>query len=101
MNYEDKFGGLGICVDGTYGNQNEITSYSFDGKNYEYTIKYTIYDVFGLDKNDISDPNRLMQFGILHLFRYWYILQHYDKYNGDYKPFITYISFEETMKGKI
>lgn len=99
--YEDKFSGLGICVDGTYGNQFEITSYKFDGVNYEYTIKYTIYDVFGLDENDISDEDRLMDFGILAGFRAWYILQHYDEYGGNYKPFITYIEFEETIQGNI
>jgi hypothetical protein len=41
--FEDKFGGLGICVDGTYGNQFEITSYKVEGNSYEYTIKHTIY----------------------------------------------------------
>ena len=99
--YEDKFGGLGICVDGTYGNQFEITSYKCDGINYEYTIKYTIYDIFGLDTEDISNPDRLIQFGTLQMFRSWYILQHWDKYDGNYKPFITYIEFEETISGKL
>ena len=99
--YEDKFSGLGICVDGTYGNQFEITSYKFDGVNYEYTIKYTIYDIFGLDENDISNEDRLMDFGIFAGFRAWYILQHYDEYGGNYKPFITYIEFEETIQENI
>lgn len=30
--YSDKFSGLGICVDGLYGNEIEITSYKFDGQ---------------------------------------------------------------------
>ena len=96
--YEDKFGGLGICVDGTYGNQIEITSYKIENNNYEYKIRYTIYDIFGLDDNDIEGDERI-SFGLLAMFRYWYILQHYDKYDGDYKPFITYIVFEETISG--
>ncbi len=99
--YDDIFGGLGICVDGTYGNQFEITSYKFDGKNYEYTIKYTVFDIFGLDSDDIANSDRLMQFGILAGFRSWYILQHYNEYNGEYKPFITTIEFEETVSGQI
>lgn len=99
--YDDVFGGLGICVDGTYGNQFEITAYKFDGKNYEYTIKYTIFDIFGLDSDDIANSDRLMQFGILLGFRSWYILQHYNEYNGEYKPFITTIEFEETISGQI
>jgi uncharacterized protein (TIGR03034 family) len=99
--YDDIWGGLGICVDGTYGNQIDITSYKFDGVNYEYTVKYTIYDIFGLDNDDISHPDRLMQFGLIQGFRSWYILQHWDAYNFKYKPYITYIEFEETIKGSI
>jgi len=99
--YDDIWGGLGICVDGTYGNQIDITSYKFDGGNYEYTVKYTIYDIFGLDNDDISHPDRLMQFGLIQGFRSWYILQHWDAYNFKYKPYITYIEFEETIKGSI
>ncbi len=99
--YDDIWGGLGICVDGTYGNQIDITSYKFDGVNYEYTVKYTIYDIFGLDNDDISHPDRLMQFGLIQGFRSWYILQHWDACNFKYKPYITYIEFEETIKGSI
>ncbi len=99
--YDDIWGGLGICVDGTYGNQIYITSYKFDGVNYEYTVKYTIYDIFGLDNDDISHPDRLMQFGLMQGFRAWYIIQHWDAYNFKYKPYITYIEFEETIKGSI
>lgn len=99
--YEDVFGGLGMCVDGTYANQFEITSYKFNGVDYEYNIKYTIYDIYGLEGSDISDPDRLFQFGTFQGFRFWYILQHYDKYNGKYKPFITTIEFEETIKGVV
>lgn len=97
--FDEIWKGLGICVDGTYGNQFEITSYKVENNNYKYTIKYTIYDIFGLDENDIEGDGRLIEFGILQMFRYWYILQHYDKYDGDYKPFITYIVFEETVSG--
>lgn len=99
--YDDKFTGLGMCVDGTFGNRIEITSYSFDGNTYSYKIRYTIYDVFGLDDGDIHNPDRLLDFGVLRLFKYWYILQHYDKYDGKYKPFITYICFEEEVEGTI
>ena len=97
--FDEIFDGLGICVDCTYGNQFEITSYKIEGNSYEYTIKYTIYDIFGLDENDVEGEDRLVKFGMLAMFRYWYILQHYDKYDGDYKPFITYVEFEETVGG--
>ena len=53
--YNDYFSGLGICVDGLYGNRIEVTSYEFDGVNYKYTLHFTMYDMFGLDSSDITD----------------------------------------------
>ncbi len=53
--YNDYFSGLGICVDGLYGNRIEVTSYEFDGVNYKYTLHFTMYDIFGLDSSDITD----------------------------------------------
>ena len=49
------FLGLGICVDGLYGNRIEVTSYEFDGVNYKHTLHFTMYDIFGLDSSDITD----------------------------------------------
>lgn len=98
--YDDKLGGLGICVDGIYGSRTEITSYNFDGVNYSYTIKYTLYDIFGLDQKDMEDPDRY-NYDKIKGFRCWYILQHLDFYDGRYQPFITYMQFQETVKGKL
>lgn len=67
----------------------------------QHSFKYTVFDIFGLDCDDIANSDRLMQFGILLEFRSWYILQHYNEYNGEYKPFITTIEFEETINGQI
>ena len=53
--YNDYFSGLGICVDGLYGNRIEVTSYEFDGVNYKHTLHFTMYDIFGLDSSDITD----------------------------------------------
>lgn len=101
--YNDRFTGLGICVDGLYGNKVEETSYKFDGANYKYTMKFTMYDIFGLDSNDITDRyvDYAPPFGMLAGFRSWYIMQHYDKYGGDYQPFITMMEFEKTFEGSI
>ena len=102
--YSDKFSGLGICVDGLYGNEIELTSYKFNGKEYEYTLKFTLYDIYGLDSSDIEEKKaveNVLGFGILAGFRSWYILQHCNLYGGDYQPFITYASFEKTVQGSI
>ena len=102
--YNDYFSGLGICVHGLFGGRVGVTSYEFDGKNYKYTLHFTLYDVFGLDDSDITDSYDdigVAQFGMLFAFRAWYILQHYDKYNGAYKPFITYAEFDRTFEGAI
>ena len=40
-------------------------------------------------------------FGILFGFRSWYILQHWDKYDGDIQPFVTYMEFDKTIEGVI
>ncbi len=42
-----------------------------------------------------------LDYGFLFGFRSWYILQHYDEYGGKNKPFITYMEFEETIRGSI
>ena len=86
------------------GNEIEISSYKFDGINYEYTLKFTMYDIYGLDSADIEENkyvDNVSGFGILAGFRSWYILQHCNLYGGDYQPFITYASFKKTVKGNI
>jgi len=45
---------------------------------------FTYYDVFGVDANDIKGHDQDM-------FKSWYILQHYDKWKGEYIPFIDVV----------
>ena len=100
--FNNALSGLGFCLHGLYGNQIEIVSYKYDGKNYECTLKFTYYDVFGLDSVDIEENSFLgVKFGEKIGFRSWYILQHYEEFDGEVRPFITYITFEETIKGSI
>ena len=96
----DSVNGLGICVHDLYGNRIEITSYKFDGVKYTYTLKFTYFDIFGLEPNDITEAEIAphLKFGYLQEFRAWYILQHYDLYYGKYKPFITYMEFEKQFE---
>ena len=101
--YNDKLKGLGICVDGLFGNRIEVTSYNIDGQSYEYTLRFTMYDIFGLDSADIeaSKYAPFTGFGTLGGFRSWYILQHCNLYEGDYQPYISYMTFEKSFTGTI
>ena len=81
-----------------YGVQIEISSYN--DKTGEYTIRYTYYDIFGLDKEDIEKDgllSRKVPFGKIRGFAEWYVLQHCNDFS-DYKPFLTYMKFEEKRK---
>lgn len=89
----DKVNGLTICVDGLWGNKIEVTSFNLSGNTYTYTLHYTLYDHFGLDQNDVE------KYGPLAGFRSWYVLQHYNEYNGAYRPFLTMIEFDVTVSG--
>ena len=62
-----------------------------------------MYDIFGLNEEDLTDSAAKFapSFGTLFAFRAWYILQHWDKYEGDYKPFITYIEFDKEIEGTV
>lgn len=100
----DYFNGLGICVHGIYGSQIEISSYN--ESTGEYVLKYTFYDIFGLDYEDIEkdgiEIKKLKQLGKIKFgdvtgFSEWYILQHYNRYKK-YKPFLTYVEFEEGLQ---
>lgn len=101
--YNDKLSGLGITVDGLYGNRVEVTKYEQEGNYYKCSIHFTMYDIFGLDDGDITDSYMTFAppFGILAGFRSWYILQHWDKYDGEVKPFITYMEFDKEIEGII
>ncbi|SEP85694.1 conserved hypothetical protein [Lachnospiraceae bacterium RM5] len=91
--YNDKFSGLGICVDGIYGLKIEVTAFNSEDNSYE--LHYTLYDIYGLDETDITDKMYGIPFGVLAGFRSWYILQHFDEYAGDVKPFITCMEFDK------
>jgi len=95
----DLVNGLTICVNDTWGYYVDIADYNFDGKSYSGTIKYTVYDHFGLDAADISEANWFK--GATAQFAAWYVLQHYKECNGKYKPFVTYIEFEVPFSGTI
>ena len=101
--YEDLLSGLKVTIDSFWGHKIEIVSYKkqSDGK-YKVTLKYTFYDHYGLDKEDIEKFGGKKILSAGKGFRAWYILQHYDKYKSKYKPFVTYIEFtQDTIVKKI
>lgn len=91
----DKINGLTMCVNGLWGNEIIVETYSFDGTSYSCKLRFTLYDHFGLDTEDIN------KYGELVGFRDWYILQHFKNYSGAYKPFVTKMSFTKTFSGSI
>ena len=92
---DDKITGLTICINGLWGNQIEVKSYSKNGNNYSGVLSFTLYDHFGLDAADVE------KYGLLGGFRAWYILQHNKEYNGNYKPFVTVVNFDVPFSGTI
>jgi hypothetical protein len=87
---------LAFCIHGTQYARVSITSYSVTGTNYSASLHIVLKDVFGLATDDITRPT-----GWLDGFFSWYVLQHYDGYNGAHKPFITVIEFDTIVSGTL
>ena len=100
---DDYSNGLTICVNDTWGSYIEIKNYQFDGMTFSGTLKYTIYDHFGLDDLDMTGNYGGQSWIVGHLpyFSAWYVLQRYTACNGKYKPFITYIEHEFAFSGNL
>ena len=64
---------------------------------YSGTLRFVFKDNFGLDTMDISSD----KFGILAGFRAWFVLQHYDEYNGKHKPFKTVVTIDYPISGTL
>ena len=54
----------------------------------------------GLDASDLTNGNYI-DYGVIGMFRERYIIQHYEKFEGAHRPYITYIEFDYTFKGEI
>lgn len=70
-----------------------ICNNDFNANTKEFSGKlvFRFYDHFGLDKTDHIDAPGFCD---------WFVLQHYDKFNGKYAPFITEVEFEVDIKGE-
>ena len=92
--YKEYTTGLGITVDSISQCKIELTYFKQDNYAFVAELKYTFYDVYGLDSHDIDT------YGWFPGFNNWFILQHWDEYNGKYQPFLTCIEFEHMIKDR-
>lgn len=90
----DTYRGLTMAVHQWTENTVTLTSLSFDGNAYSGTLQFTFKDNFGLDSGDLDQ-------GYLAGFRSWYILQHYDQYAGNNRPFKTAVTIDYTFSGSL
>ncbi len=95
LDFEDVFKGLTFCIHGWWGAKVEVTSFKKESNNYSGTLKFTLYDHFGLDSTDARS------YSLFNGFKAWYILQHNKEYNGAHKPFVTIIELEESFSGTL
>lgn len=92
----DTFTGLRMAIHGWTESDVDVEMLEvLPNGNYYGRLKFTFVDNFGLDADDIEE------FGQYAGFRSWYILQHYDKYNGKYKPFRTIVTVDYPFFGKL
>lgn len=87
----DTVNGFGITIHGFEGTSIKLSSVKKNGSTYSGTLHFKLWDNFGLDEEDVTDQ---IQWAGL---RSWYILQHYTKFKGKYKPFLTIIEFDEKL----
>ena len=107
----DRMEGLTIALNDTWGFRVTITKYSYhpQTKDVEVTLKFRIIDHFGLDVADIESYGSARKIitknwkaaplanNMAQGFCSWFILQHL----RGYKPFITIMEKEQTLKFKI
>ena len=94
---KDTFSGLTMAIHGWTENTVKLTSYNQNGNEYSGTLQFTFSDNFGLDQADIVKDG----FGAIPGFKSWYILQHYDKYEGRYQPFNVVVTVDYEFSGSI
>lgn len=93
--------GLQIMVNDVWGYKIDVLDYCmFPPDSFTCILKFTLYDHFGLNKEDLFSPgwkNFLKQ--SLAGFRSWFFLQHYNRFDGRFKPFITEMTFTVPLAG--
>jgi Mg-chelatase subunit ChlD len=83
---------LSIAIHQFQGHNITVTNYICNGNTFRGTLQFHFYDHFGLDETDeIIWPG----------FCDWFALQHYDRFNGKYVPFITTVDFTIDFSGTL
>lgn len=94
--WSDRVGGLTITVNDTWGNTVSVKDFSVKDNHFKGVMRVRLYDHFGLDQPDVEKV-----YVNLAGFRSWFVLQHYDEYNGKYKPFVTVMEMDVPFEGKL
>jgi hypothetical protein len=82
---------LGIAIHAFHGQRITLDNYVVEGNTFSGTLVFESYDHFGLDTDDyISWPG----------FSSWFMLQHYDRFDGKYVPPITLVTAEVDINGE-
>ncbi|XRG77295.1 DUF3289 family protein [Rossellomorea sp. GAMAL-10_SWC] len=92
----DRVGGLTITVNDTWGNTITVKNYSVENNHFKGVMRVRLYDHFGLDQPDVEKV-----YVNLAGFRSWFVLQHYDDYDGKYKPFVTVMEMDVPFEGNL
>ncbi|MDR7001393.1 DUF3289 family protein [Neobacillus niacini] len=92
----DNIGGLTITVNDTWGNTVSVKDFSVEQNHFKGVMHVRLYDHFGLDLPDVQK-----KYVNLAGFRAWFVLQHYDKYDGKYKPFVTLMEMDIPIEGEL
>ena len=81
---------LGISIHGWHGHTITLQNYRETSTGFTGTLKFHFYDHFGLDQDD-----EITTVG----FCDWFTLQHYDRFDGLYVPFLTYCDISISISG--
>lgn len=95
--------GMTLCLDNIYGFNIVLKDYHIENGNYSGTLHFKFYDNFGLDLGDVSDQGYSLGalYGRIPGFRAWFTLQHYEKFDNGYEPFINIMEFDIPFSGNI
>jgi hypothetical protein len=93
-NYGAFSNGLGYAIHQWSKLYISISNFRCSQRTYIGTINFTFIDNFGVDSGDIGELKDIVM-----PFSSWYILQHYNKYKGKYRPFKTIVELEYPISG--
>jgi uncharacterized protein (TIGR03034 family) len=94
--WDDRIGGLTITVNDTWGNKISVKDFSVENNHFKGVMHVRLYDHFGLDKPDVEK-----MYVNLAGFRAWFVLQHYNEYDGEYKPFVSLMEMDIPFEGEL